>query len=57
MIRRLFLAALVAAAAAGCVHPTVNVAPVKVEPIQMTIDVNLHNAGDIHSPAPLSPKN
>ena len=40
---RWFLALLVAAAAAGCVHPTVNVAPVKVEPIKMTIDVNLHN--------------
>ena len=53
---RVLLASLVAAVLAGCVHPTVNVAPVKVEPIQMTIDVNLHNQ-DMHSPAPLSPKN
>jgi hypothetical protein len=51
------LASLVAAAIAGCVHPTVNLAPVKVEPIQMTIDVNLHNQPDIHAPAPFTPKN
>jgi hypothetical protein len=43
MIRRLLAVLLLAAATAGCVHPTVSVAPVKVEPIQMTIDVNLHN--------------
>ena len=32
-------------AAAGCGLNTVKVAPVTVEPIHMTIDVNVHDAG------------
>lgn len=42
MIMRLLAISLLVAAGA-CFGTRVNVAPVKVEPIHMTIDVNLHD--------------
>ena len=44
------LATVVALAACG---PTnVNIAPVKIQPIHMTIDVNLHDASPAKPPPP-----
>ena len=52
MITRIFIALVTAASGAGCLYQNVRVDPVKVEPIHMTVDVNLHDAHDMQSPAP-----
>jgi hypothetical protein len=44
-------AAWILCVAAGCGLTTMKVAPVKVEPIQMTIDVNLHDDAAAAAPS------
>ena len=53
MIRRLLFALAAAVTAGGCLAQTIKVDPVHVEPIHMTVDVNIH---DSHSPMPASPQ-
>jgi len=43
-MRPLILRIAAAAALAACGPTNVNIAPVKIQPIHMTIDVNLHDA-------------
>jgi hypothetical protein len=43
-MKLLFLRLATAAALAACAPTQVNIAPIKVQPIHMTIDVNLHDA-------------
>lgn len=38
--------------AAACGTQNLRLAPVKVEPIQMTIDVNVHDASGVAKPKP-----
>ncbi len=52
MITRLLIGLAIAASGAGCLYQNVRVDPVKVEPIHMTVDVNLHDAHDMQSPMP-----
>ena len=50
---RLITALIALAAGAGCLAQTVHVAPVQVEPIHMTVDVNIR---DSRSPMPAPQK-
>jgi hypothetical protein len=47
------IAVWILCAAAGCGLTTMKVAPVKVEPIQMTIDVNVHDDAATAAPSGL----
>ena len=42
-------------AATACLGHTVKIAPVTVEPIHMTIDINVHDESDAAKPAPDPP--
>ena len=44
-MKLLILRLAAAAALAACAPTQVNIAPIKVQPIHMTIDVNLHDGG------------
>jgi hypothetical protein len=46
---------VVFATLAGCIGRTVKIAPVTVEPIHVTIDVNVHDQRDAAKPAPAPP--
>lgn len=51
-MRSLILRTSITAALAACGPTQVNVAPVKIQPIHVTVDVNLHDAA---RPAPPPP--
>lgn len=54
MIKRIFFAIATSFVVTSCLYQNVRVDPVKVEPIHMTVDVNLHEAHDMRSPTPLT---
>jgi hypothetical protein len=51
-MRALILRTSIAAALAACGPTQVNVAPVKIQPIHVTVDVNLHDAAQPPPPPP-----
>lgn len=54
-MKQLSCTVLVAALLSACIGPKLQVAPVTVEPIHLTIDVNLHDGEDDPDVAPAKP--
>ncbi len=54
-MRPIVFLVLTTLAATACIGHTVKIAPVTVEPIHMTIDVNVHDQRDAEAPAPAPP--
>jgi len=54
-MRPIVFLVLTTLAATACIGHTVKIAPVTVEPIHMTIDVNVHDQRDAATPASAPP--
>ncbi len=48
-MKRPFISIVIAAALAACGTQTLKVQPVTIQPMHMTIDVNLHDSADGHA--------